>query len=63
MGPYLALPGKVVFGLSALVQRDQEVCARVTILQGKTGIGHFLPRGSYINMSINQVRVTTVELL
>ena len=43
---YLALPRKVVFGLSASVQWDQEVCTRVTVCQRETSIRHFLPGGS-----------------
>ena len=43
---YLALPGQVVFVVSAAVQRDQEVGAGVSVSDGKTGVGHFLARGS-----------------
>lgn len=39
---YLALPGKVVLCLPAPVQRDQKVRARVSILHGEAGLGHFL---------------------
>lgn len=55
-GPYLALPGKVVFRLSASVQWDQEVRTRVTVLEGKTGVGHFLPGGSCMRVSIDRVQ-------
>ena len=43
---YLALPGKVVLLLSATVQWNQKVCARVAVLKGKAGIRHFLAGGS-----------------
>lgn len=42
---YLALPGQVVLVVSAAVQRDQEVGARVSVSDGKAGVGHFLARG------------------
>lgn len=41
-GTYLAFPGKVVLGLPAPVQRDQKVRTGVSILHGKTGLGHLL---------------------
>lgn len=43
---YLALPGQVVFVVSAAVQRDQEVGAGVSVSEGKSGIGHFLAGSS-----------------
>jgi hypothetical protein len=43
---YLALPGQVVFVVSAAVQRDQEVGAGVSVSEGESGIGHFLAGSS-----------------
>ena len=56
-GAYLALPRKVIFGLSASVQWDQEVCTRVTVCQRETSIRHFLPGGSCIE-SVVSVNIT-----
>lgn len=44
-GKYLALPGKVVFLVTASVQRDEEVCAGVSVGNGKLGVGHLRPCG------------------
>ena len=43
---YLALPGQVVLVVSAAVQRDQEVGAGVSVLDGKSCVGHFLAGSS-----------------
>ena len=39
--PYLALPGQIVFLSSALVERDEEMCAAVTVWQ-RNLLGHHL---------------------
>ena len=37
---YLALPWEVIFFITASVQRDEEVCARVSVGDGEFGVGH-----------------------
>jgi hypothetical protein len=43
--PYLTLPREVPLLLSAAVQRNKEVCAGITVLEGEAGSRHLLACG------------------
>jgi len=43
---YLTLPREIVFFITASVQRDEEVCARVSVRDGEFGVGHLGAAGA-----------------
>lgn len=46
---YFAFPWQIILCLAATVQRNQEMCARVSVGERETSIRHLLPGGSCSN--------------